>query len=168
MYVYVYVSIYISINLSIYHLSRVNPIYPSMSVYVYISTHIQIYILDSRAGRGIPKMPCRLTYRNTQGNGAGNDRNPAHGQATPTQQTKLGTGGRELVDDEKSAANKTRVLRVEYRREDQYLSIEIQPYFKDFLFSADVGGTHSSTMGLDCSRLPTGTILVKTICIYIY
>jgi len=37
-----------------------------------------------------------LTYRNTQGNGAGNDRNPAHGQATPTQQTKLGTGGREL------------------------------------------------------------------------
>ena len=37
------------------------------------------------------------------------------------------TGGRELVDDEKSAANKTRVLRVEYRREDQYLSIEIQP-----------------------------------------
>jgi len=35
---------------------------------------------------------------------------------------------RELVDGEKSAANKTRVLRVEYRREDQYLSIEIQPY----------------------------------------
>jgi len=69
-----------------------------------------------------------LTDRNTQGNGAGNDRNPAHGQATPTQQTKLGTGGRELVDDEKSAANKTRVLRVDYRREDQYLSIEIQPY----------------------------------------
>jgi len=33
-----------------------------------------------------------------------------------------------LVADEKSAANKTRVLRVEYRREDQYLSIEIQPY----------------------------------------
>ena len=33
-----------------------------------------------------------------------------------------------MVDDEKSAANKTRVLRVEYRREDQYLSIEIQPY----------------------------------------
>ena len=31
------------------------------------------------------------------------------------------------VDDEKSAANKTRVLRVEYRREDQYLCIEIQP-----------------------------------------
>jgi len=40
---------------------------------------------------------------------------------------KLGTCGRELVDDEKSAANKTRDLRVEYRREDQYLSIEIQP-----------------------------------------
>jgi len=37
-----------------------------------------------------------------------------------------------LVGDEKSAANKTRVLRVEYRREDQYLSIEIQPYFFDF------------------------------------
>jgi len=36
-----------------------------------------------------------------------------------------------LVDDEKSAANKTRVLRVEYRREDQYLSIEIQPYKKE-------------------------------------
>jgi len=73
-----------------------------------------------------------------QGNGAGNDRNPAHGQATPTQQTKLGTGGRELVDDEKSAANKTRVLRVKYWREDQYLSIEIQPYIGLHYANTDV------------------------------
>jgi len=35
---------------------------------------------------------------------------------------------RPQVDDQKSAANKTRVLRVEYRWEDQYLNIEIQPY----------------------------------------
>jgi len=33
-----------------------------------------------------------------------------------------------LIDDEKSAANKTRVLRVEYRREDQYFRIEILTY----------------------------------------
>ena len=44
-----------------------------------------------------------------------------------------------MVDDEKSAANKTRVLRVEYRREDQYLSIEIQPERTIF---ARVGGLY--------------------------
>jgi len=43
-----------------------------------------------------------------------------------------------LVDDEKSAANKTRVLRVKYWREDQYLSIEIQPYIGLHYANTDV------------------------------
>jgi len=68
-----------------------------------------------------------------------------------TQQTKLGTGGRELVDDEKSVANQTRVLRVEYRREDQYLSIEIQPYPP--LGSRSPAATNSLLMYLSEFRL---------------
>jgi len=40
-----------------------------------------IQVLDSRErGRGIPKMPVDWHVETRQGNGAGNDRNPAQGQ----------------------------------------------------------------------------------------
>jgi len=60
-------------------------------VSIYLS--ISISILDSRAGRGIPKVPRR------------------------------------------SAASKNRVLRKEYRREHQYLCIEIQPYLGVYILN---------------------------------
>jgi len=65
------------------------------------------------------------------GNGAGNDRNPAQGQAHQ-QKEETGNGWAGVGWRRSSSANKNSVLREEYRREYQYLSIEIQPIFFHF------------------------------------
>jgi len=48
-----------------------------------------------------------LTYRNTQGNSAGNDRNPARDRPHQHNRRNWDTGGRELDDDEDRQPTKT-------------------------------------------------------------
>jgi len=49
-------------------------------------------ILDSRTGRGIPKMPVDRLIETRKENGAGNDRNPARDRPHQHKQKKLGNG----------------------------------------------------------------------------
>ena len=56
------------------------------------------YSQDS--GEGYSQDACRWTYRNTTRKRRGEGQTPRAGQATPTQQKKLGTGGREFDVDE--------------------------------------------------------------------
>ena len=84
-YVYIYICIYIYIFIYFYYIYvyTYNTSSTATSVVGPVAHSILLMhaVLDSRERAGYSQDACRFTLKNRQGNGAGNDRNPAQGQA---------------------------------------------------------------------------------------
>jgi len=152
-------------------------------MYIFVNLCIPPYvytILDSRAGRGIPKMPVDWLIETQQENGTGNDKNPARDRhANTPEETRYGWAG--VRCRRRSAANKnspedntggrTNASASRYNHIDIDVRVPLYPpplIFRVALPATPTPTSHSNTAPVIVRGDTYGRGGVYTIYIYIY